>query len=56
MSGEYRPVAETEDKESFLHLEKLLVTLTIKEAESWKLMAMNWQRDWRVGRSCLRAE
>jgi hypothetical protein len=39
-------LAETEDKESFLHPEKLLVTLTRKEAESWKhrLTAMNRQQ------------
>jgi hypothetical protein len=46
MPAEYSPVAETEDKDSFLHLEKLLVTLTRKEAKSWmhRLMAMVWQQ------------
>jgi hypothetical protein len=46
ISAEYRPVAETEDKEPFLHPEELLVTLTRKEAESWKhrLTAMNLQQ------------
>jgi hypothetical protein len=46
MSAEYRPVAETEDKDSFLHLEKLLITLTREEAKSrmHRLMAMVWQQ------------
>jgi hypothetical protein len=39
-------LAETEDKDCFLHPEKLLVTLTREEANSWKyrLMAMHWQQ------------
>jgi hypothetical protein len=39
-------LAETEDKDGFLHPEKLLVTMTMKEAEGWKhrLMAMDWQQ------------
>jgi hypothetical protein len=39
-------LAETEDKDGFVHPERLLVTITRKEAESWKhrLMAMDWQQ------------
>src|ERR1700687_509173 len=39
-------LAETEDKDGFLHPERLLVTLTREEANSWKrrLMAMDWQQ------------
>jgi hypothetical protein len=39
-------LAETEDKDGFLHPEKLMVTMTWKEAESWKhrLMAIDRQQ------------
>ena len=39
-------LAETEDKDGFLHPERLLVTMTRAEAESWKrrLMAMDRQQ------------
>jgi hypothetical protein len=39
-------LAETEDKDDFLHPERMLVTMTRKEAESWKqrLMAMDWKQ------------
>jgi hypothetical protein len=37
-------LAETEDKDGFVHPERLLVTMTRKEVESWKhrLKSINW--------------